>query len=1005
MLKWIIDRPVTVTMALLVVVVLGFVSIRLLPISLIPDIDIPYITVQTDAPDLSAREVDRTVMLPLRQQLIQIQSLEDISCEAVDGGGVIRLTFSQGTDMDYLFIEVNEKIDRCMSTLGDIPRPRAIKSGAADIPAFYVNMTLKGEGDFAALSRFSSDVVSKRLEQLPEVAMVDISGLTKDEILLIPDKDALIASGLDEAAFENLVKAANIRLGSLSIRDGEYRYSVKFRSFAGGKEDIEDIWLNNNGRLVQVKDIAEVIEHPAKRTGLVRSDGKDAVTMAVIKQSDARMSDLRKGIDRLMDQFSTDYPDVEFTVTRDQTQLLEYSVNNLLANIVIGILLACVVIFLFMKDFRSPMLVALTMPVSLIFAMLVFYVTGLSINIISLSGLILGVGMITDNTVVLIDNITARWQRGDTLREAVLQGTREVSGPMLSSVLTTVAVFIPLIFISGTAGAMFYDQAMAVTIVLFTSYFITITVIPVFYWWWYKGQEAFRPNPLLAKFSFEGLSDRYEDGLAWVFRHRWTAWGVFAGSLLTALLCFAFMPKQRLPEITYEDTLLKVEWNGQLSLENNCDRVGEIESLVKDRVQQITSMIGVQQFVLSHSGENGVSEALIYMKCKGARSLERTKEAVSGYLAERYPECVFAFSPSGNIFEEVFADKEEALVARLRPVSSSGLRADKVRTAVNDISRALPWVPVPEVGTKRDILYLADPERMALYDVSYSELVSSLKNSLNENRLFVIVNGDHSVPVLMGTDARKVSDIVENTFVRKDGRDIPVGALMRQTWEDDLRSIVSGPEGNIYPVGLDVPGHSVPKAMSSIRKAIRERGDFEVGFSGSWFSSRKMLREMLLVLLVALSLLYLILASQFESLLQPLIVLSEVVIDIAFALLVLWAVGSSINLMSLIGLVVITGIVINDSILKIDTINKLLKTGMSLKHAIMEAGRRRLKAIVMTSLTTILAVSPFLARGSMGSDLQFPMSVTIIAGMVIGTLVSVFFIPVVYYGFYHRKVK
>ena len=552
-----IDRPVTVTMIMLVVIVLGLVSMRLLPVSLIPDVDIPYITVQVSAPDLSAREIDETVCKPLRQQFQQFSSLEDMVSESRDGSASIELSFAQGTDIDYLFIEVNEKVDRSMGGLGGlggIERPRVFKSAATDIPAFYINMTLKDGGDFEDMSDFASQVVAKRLEQLDAVAMVDVSGVVEPEILIIPDIDALHSIGLSENDFENYVKAANVRIGSLSIRDGEYRYNVKFQSFAKSRSDIENIYLNVNGRNIQIKDLASVIEHPAKRDGLVRSDSKDAVTMAVFKQSDARMSDLKKGVGSLMENIRKDYPGIDFKVTRDQTELLEYSINNLMQNILVGILLACLIIFLFMRNLRSSALVAFTIPSALIFSMLVFRVIGLSINIISLSGLLLGVGMMVDNTIVLIDNITARWCRGEELRDAVVKGTTEVIGPMLSSVLTTCAVFIPLIFVSGIAGALFYDQAIAVTVVLLTSFVTTVTVIPVYYWCWYRKMPSFRPNPFLEKFSFAGAAGVYEKGIKWTLRNRWSVWGLAGVSVIGVVLCFSYMKKDRLPDITYTDT-------------------------------------------------------------------------------------------------------------------------------------------------------------------------------------------------------------------------------------------------------------------------------------------------------------------------------------------------------------------------------------------------------------------------------------------------------------------
>lgn len=428
------------------------------------------------------------------------------------------------------------------------------------------------------MSRFARDVISKRIEQLSEVAMVDVSGLVSDEILIIPDESKLLQAGMTMNEFESCVKSSNIRLGSLTIRDGEYRYNVKFDSRASSSEDIANLWFKKEGRLLQIKDVAKVVVHPAKRTGLVRSNGEDAVCLAVIKQSEAKMSDLKSAMNGLMDSFRNDYPQLSFEITRDQTQLLEYTINNLLQNIVVALLLASVIIFLFMRDFRSPVLVILTMPVALIFSMLCFYAIGLTLNIISLSGLLLGVGMMTDNTVILVDNITGRWQREGNLRSAVLEGTKEVRGAMLSSVLTTCAVFIPLIFMSGIAGAMFYDQAMSVAIVLLTSYIVTILVIPVYYYWWFKGSDGFRPSPLLEKINFDEPIRRWDDKLMeWFIRHRPVAWSLLAVSTVGLVFCFLEMPKSRLPEMTQTDAIMKIDWNEHISIERNTERIRDLE--------------------------------------------------------------------------------------------------------------------------------------------------------------------------------------------------------------------------------------------------------------------------------------------------------------------------------------------------------------------------------------------------------------------------------------------
>lgn len=430
MIKRLIERPVAVTMTLIAVLVLGFVSIGMLPVSLMPDIQIPQITVRVVDDNASARELDATIVKPLKNQLMQVSHLRDITTEARNGTGTIFMQFDPGSDINYLFIETNEKIDRAMSSLPrDMERPKVVKASATDIPAFFINMSLTDEDDdgvvassrelfpvspkFMELSRFAGQVIAKRIEQIPQVAMVDVSGLSYPELLIVPDRKKLESLGISEQTLENALQRNNIKLGNLTIREGEYQYDIRFESDILSKKDIENVYLNIHDRLYQFKDLATVIEHPQRRQGMVRSDSHNAVSMAVIKQSDAQMSDLRAEINGLMQHFRNEYPHVQFTVTRDQTQLLEYSIGNLRNDIIVGALLACLIIFLFMQDFRTPVLVTITIPLALIVSLLFFHLLGITINIVSLSGLVLGIGMMVDNSIVVIDNISQHWDRGE----------------------------------------------------------------------------------------------------------------------------------------------------------------------------------------------------------------------------------------------------------------------------------------------------------------------------------------------------------------------------------------------------------------------------------------------------------------------------------------------------------------------------------------------------------------------------------------------------------------
>lgn len=1004
MIRKLIKRPVAVSMVLFAVAVLGAVSIKLIPVSLMPDVDIPQITVQVKVEGSSAREMDEYLQ-PLRRQLMQIPSLTDIRSQSESGVGIIRLSFDYGADIDFIFVEVNERIDRAMSSLPEgAERPKALKSSATDIPAFFVNMTVRDTSRTMELSRLASSVISKRIEQIPEVAMVDLSGLVFPEILIIPDIDRLTAIGVTPERLSEAIEANNIRLGNLSIRDGQYHWNIRFNSEINSKDDIENIRLNIGGRVYRFSELAEVIEQPASEDCLIRSDGSRAVSMAIIKQSDARMNTLQDELNDRIEEFRDDYPGVEFTVTRDQTELLRYTIENLEQNLYSGIILASIVILLFMRNFRFSLLIIPTIVVSLLTSMLALFLMGISINIISLAGLILSVGMMVDNSIIVIDNITQRWERGDTLEDAVAIGSGEVFAPMLSSILTNCAVFVPLVFLSGIAGEIFFDQAVAITVGLFSSLLFAVLVVPVYYYAMYRRRGRKMDNKYLARIDrFLELGPSYEKALKWTFRHQGIVLTLMAVSIPLSVLLFMELDKSTFPPVTKSDIVLNVDWNRPVTITENDRRSTTLVEAVKPHTAQVTQMCGTQQFLMPHTRDMSQSEAQIYFRAHTAEGLDSLMNEAAAFLKEHYPDASFNFTDAGNLFTLMFSSDGSKLTVQISGRDGRTPEPDRLNTILSEISEAAPDVYISPVSWQEQIMLVLDIEKMSLYNISYSEVLSTLRKRTREDNIFSITTGDYSIPVVVG-DENRSADLLSGSIRNQDGADIPLNAFITEGRSRDLKTIVSGMSGNFYPLELDIPDSQVPEVMAAARDISIEDGTWDVAFSGSYFSSRETIRELMMIAVVAILLLYLILAAQFESIIQPLIILSEIVVDIFGALLLLWICGGGINAMSMIGIVVMSGIVINDSILKVDTINRLRKeNGYGLLRAIMTGGSRRLNPILMTTLTTVLAMVPFLTRGDMGSDLQYPMSIVMIGGMIIGLIVSIFGIPLIYYRIYRKK--
>ena len=1003
-MKKLLHRPIAVTMCLIALVVMGCLALRYIPVSLMPDIDVPQITVQANMPGYSAREIDRDVISPLRGQLMQVAGVKDIRSESRMDAGYVVMTFEPGSNIDLLFIEVNEKIDRTMNTMPkDMERPKVIKASAMDIPAFYLDVWLKNETNdlaFAQLGRFAKGVVSKRIEQLPQTAMVDISGTVGTEITCLPYYDKLQTLGLTTHDIEAAIQRNNITLEALSVVDGLYRYNIHFDSQLLTKDDVANIYINHDGRLLQLKDLCRIEERVAQRNGIDRHGKQNAVTMAIIKQNDAQMADLQQSMEGLLENMRSEYPEIEFELTRDQTYLLTYTISNLKANLYVGVLLACLILFLFMRQWRLSLLIVMTIPLSLILTLLCFYLLGISMNIISLSGLILGVGMIVDNSIIVSDNVMRRWREGMGLQTAIVKGTREVFAPMLSSVLTTCSVFIPLIFLSGVAGTLFYDQAMGVTIALFASLAVATLVIPVYFHLLFKKKQQ---APVVTNKSTV-LYQSYEKVMRWVFRHARICLLVLACMVPLTGIIFWQIEKERMPSVEQNDMLMTIEWNMGISATENDRRVMELMESLGDEVETSTSMAGTQEFLLSHTKDITASEAIVYVKARSVEGLKQIKEKVVAALQQKFPTASVAFGESGNLYNMIFATDEADLEIHLQDLDGRRPGIASARQFTDSLRARFPGISVMPVVTETNIRYVADMEQMAVYKVSYDQLYARLKEQMSRNRIFEINDGAQSVPVMVGTDDKESSRILNSTVKNSEETDVPISYLVRETKGEDYKRLPAGNGGEFYSIDLDATDKEVEQVMDYVEDLVHQpKSELSASFAGGYFTSRQLIGELALVLSVALALLYFILAAQFESFIQPLIILLEMVVDVFFVVAALWLLGESVNVMSMIGIVVMSGIIINDSILKIDTINRLRRGGMSLLRAIMMAGHNRLKPIIMTSLTTMLAILPFLHRGDMGSALQYPLSLTIIVGMGIGTMVSLFMVPLFYYLIYKNR--
>lgn len=1034
MIKFFLQRPIAVLMAFTACFIIGLVTYSTLPVSLLPDIAIPEITIQVTGENTSARELENTVVRPIRTQLMQLAHLRDMRSEIRDGSGVIRLSFDYGTNTDLAFIEVNEKIDAAMGYLPrETERPRVIKASATDIPVLYLNLTLKTDNAYKApdshrfleLSEFAENIVKRRIEQLQEVAMVDRTGVLTKQLQIIPDMEKMETMGISIENLESVLSANNIEPGSMVVKEGYYEYNIRFSSILRTPQDVEEIYIRRSDYMLQLKDIAQVYIAAKEETGSSLYNGKQAVTLAIIKQADENMDNMKVQLQRSINYFERNYPDIEFSISRNQTELLDYTISNLQQNLALGFLFIFVVAILFLGDAKSPLIIGLSMIVSLVISFSVFYLFGMSLNIISLSGLILAQGMMVDNSIIVTENISQYRERGYTLEESCRMGTTEVITPMLSSSLTTISVFIPLVFLSGIAGAIFYDEAFAITVGLTSSYFTGIILLPVLYKLVYsipvyslhsklpikKGAGALnRLSALKSKLKERSDShplDRwYIRGVDYIFSHKMFFTVLIILVFPVCVCMFYRLDKSRMPEIDQTELMMNVDWNENIHLDENRERVNQLTTSTDHLVMEHSASVGQQQYLLNRENELSSSEAEIYFRTERPEDIEPLQKRLFQEIKQRYPTAVFNFTPPENIFEKVFVTGEADLVVELYSRNKARVpTAEELRTLERRIAGS--GEEVSGLAFENQLNIRIDREKLLLYQVSYNEVVRILKTAFKENNAATLRSFQQYIPISIAGEEKSVNEILRTTLVQtepdmnRQRHYIPLQSLISISPSEDVKTITAGKNGEYIPFSfynLKNPATTVER----VKQELIADNDWDVDFSGAFFSNKQMINELTVILFISFLLMYFILAAQFESFLQPLIVLMEIPIDVAFALVLLWLTGHTLNLMSAIGIVVSCGVIINDSILKIDVINELRKQGYPLMEAIHEGGRRRLRAIIMTSLTTICAMIPLLFSFDMGSELQKPLAIAMIGTMALGTLVSLFIIPLIYWAIYRK---
>lgn len=1009
MVRFLLARPIAVFMTFMALLVFAFIVLRTLPISLLPPIDVPQIVVKVNYPNASPESIEQNVLSLIREGLITLNGLEEMDSKAGSEVGTIRLTFDYSTQMELAYIDVNEKIDRLTNSLPeDLGRPEVIRINTSDIPVARVQVVPKDGIDEVEVSLLAENVLKKRIEQLPGVSLVDINGKKERIITVEPNAEALSSLGMSQQEVITAIQSGNSELPGISVKDGQFRYYLRLATRVDSPLDIEKLPVAApSGAIIPLGRLAEVSYASKEMLGYHLFGPQEALVITVHKQASAKMNELIPELKTALELFKTDYPQVEFELTQDQSNLLNAAISNLQTSLLFGGIFAFGVLFLFMKDYRLPLIIGVSLPSSLLISFLIFYFFGISINIISLSGLALGIGMLIDNAIIVLDNITRKREEGFSLFEACVAGVNEVMGALISSVLTTLAVFVPLVFLSGISGALFFDQAVAVAAILSVSLAVAFILLPMLYFVFFSRSKKVDDGKE-GKF-FGAVLGLYEFGYRKITANRGLSFTIFAILIPLGLMLSQVLQTEGLPEIEKLDATLDIDWNEPISSVENRDRVIQLMDFLETDYAQAEADVGVRQFLL-FDGENSIQQSLLYFLFTTVEEKEVALEKLKAFLNTSYPAAAFTLGDAPNAFDQLFNSSLPFYEVRWKDLTAKEPVEEMKMDPWLSQFPSKAWERGPGLQKEASVVFTLKADRLATYQIPVSTIQDQLSKLFGSFTITDIRRFGEVTPIRLKEPNTKFEDLLRNTRVfASDSTSYILGEFVDFQYEDHYK-YVTADKGGIYQSAYITEDNPQQKASQFF--AWGQDKNLSIDIVGQYFKDKDNIQQLVGILLISVLLLYFILAAQFESFIQPLIVVFTLPLGIGGAFLVLWLAGSSLNVMSAIGLVVMLGIMVNDAILKIDTINRLRNSYVdsgsmnpleALEKALHRAGQIRLKPILMTSITTILALIPIIFSSGLGADLQRPLVESVIGGLTIGTVTALYFVPLAYWFFVSKS--
>ena len=1023
--RFAIQRPVTMFMISGVVTLLGLISLTRLPVDLMPEFEQPTLTVRTNYAGVGPLEMEELITRPMEQAVSAVPGLTRVESSSSEGNSQVRLNFEWGADLGDAADEIRTRVDRIRNRLPEDAEPPTIfKFDSNALPILQIG--IEGDFDPVTLREVAQNELAPRFERVDGVAAVTVNGGLRRQIHVELSKEKITALNLSVTAVVQTLRQENQNTPLGEIYQGDATFLVRSQGQFQSVDDIRNVVvLIREGVPVYLRDIAEVRDTTEQRRSFMRINGKPGVQIQVQKQSGKNTVAVAQAVRAEVERVNVEVPGVRLLVMQDNSRFIERAINNVQEHALVGGILVVLIIFAFLRDFRSTLIVSTSIPVSVIGTFALLYFGGYTLNTMTFGGLALGIGMIVDAAIVVLENTHRHLHMGKDRMTAAIEGSEEVWSAILASTLTHIAVFVPLLFLSGTASIMFTQLSVVVMFSLAMSLFVAVTIVPVLCSRWLRtpDEEAARSGLTgylyRASESFlEAMDEGYRKVIHLALNHRPTVLAAATALVVAAALIYPRIGVELLPQTDEGEVNINAELAVGTRIEPTEAVLLQLEQMVQNSVPEVVTIItsggggGGNNNFGGGGGGGSTNRGQIRLILKPRDQRTRTNDEIAQELRRTLsglPGVFVRANPTGGNFQLTRLlggggqgnDSRVALEIRGHDLDD----ARRIAQDAREVMERTPGIADVRIGREEgrpEISVRVDRPKAAMLGMTVSSVATTIQTNVAGTTAAQFRERGNEYPVvvrLREADREEVSDVGDVLLSTPSGQVVPAKNVMSVTRDAGPVQIDRKNMERITRVNADteVPLSEAVAAVQARLGEVRVPPDFSIGFGSEVEEQRRSFDQMRLVLILAVLLVYAVMASQYESLRDPFIIMFSIpVAAIGVVLSLLWT-NTPFSMQAYIGIIMLAGIVVSNAILLVDYINTLRqRDGLPLREAVELGGRTRLRPILMTSIATMLGLVPMALGLGDGGELQAPLARVVIGGLLASTLVTLVLVPAVY---------